>query len=66
MIKNPASDHSPLRPYTDTARDSPLSRPNVVAGSLGAIVRAYKSAVVYRVHTMIQDMRDAPIWQRNY
>lgn len=38
-------------------------RPNVRPGSLGAIVRSYKSAVSYRIH---QEHTATPIWQRNY
>jgi REP element-mobilizing transposase RayT len=39
--------------------------PNVVAGSLGSIVRAYKSAVAYRIN-MARGLSGAPVWQRNY
>jgi REP element-mobilizing transposase RayT len=34
-------------------------------GSLGVIIRAYKSAVAYRINH-IQNSRGTPIWQRNY
>ncbi len=47
---------------------SPLrldNRPNVAAGSLGAIVRAYKSASAYRIHAQRGASRSA-VWQRNY
>ena len=37
----------------------------VVPGSLGAIVRAYKSAVTYEVNA-VQNQRGAVLWQRNY
>jgi len=37
----------------------------VVPRSLGAIVRAYKSAVTYAVNGA-QNMRGAVLWQRNY
>jgi putative transposase len=37
----------------------------VEEGSLGAIVRAYKSAVAYRVN-VIRQSPGAPVWQRNY
>ena len=37
----------------------------VMPGSLGAIVRAYKSAVTYAVNSA-QNMRGSVVWQRNY
>jgi REP-associated tyrosine transposase len=40
-------------------------RPNVPPHGLGAIVRAYKSAVTYRVNAM-RETRGMPLWQRNY
>ena len=39
--------------------------PHVTAGSLGAVVRGYKSAVTYAVNAA-RETRGAPIWQRNY
>jgi REP element-mobilizing transposase RayT len=39
--------------------------PEVTPGSLGAIVRAYKSAVTYRVNAL-REMRGVRFWQRNY
>jgi hypothetical protein len=42
-----------------------MKSPNVPAKSLGAIVRAYKSAVTYAVNTL-QNQRGAFLWQRNY
>jgi REP element-mobilizing transposase RayT len=39
--------------------------PNVTPGSLGAIVRAYKAAVTYRINAL-RGFTDSPIWQRNY
>jgi REP element-mobilizing transposase RayT len=39
--------------------------PNVPPKSLGAIVRAYKSAVTYAINTL-QNQRGAGLWQRNY
>ena len=50
-----------LRPYKPN--DNPT--PNVSPNSLGAIVRAYKSAVTYRINT-IRKSRGMHIWQRNY
>jgi putative transposase len=40
-----------------------VTRPNVKPGSLGAIVRSYKSAVSYRIH---KEHTATSIWQRNY
>jgi putative transposase len=39
--------------------------PNVASGSLGAIVRAYKASVTYRINVM-RGFTDPPVWQRNY
>ncbi|GAB4577730.1 MAG: transposase [Anaerolineales bacterium] len=39
--------------------------PHVDAGSLGAIVRAYKSAVTYAINAARQT-RGMTVWQRNY
>ncbi len=50
-----------LRPYTN-----PGFQPhNVHPNSLGAIVRAYKSAVTYRINT-VRNSHESAIWQRNY
>lgn len=60
---------APLRPYDGDG--NPPQRPggvipnNVVAGSLGAIVRAYKSAVAKRINAL-RGTPGAPVWQRNY
>lgn len=48
-----------LRPY---ANDNP-HKINVKPGSLGAIVRSYKSAVSYRIN---KEHNATGIWQRNY
>ncbi|GAB4542868.1 MAG: transposase [Anaerolineales bacterium] len=40
-------------------------KPHVDAGSLGAIVRAYKSAVTYAINATRQT-RGMVVWQRNY
>lgn len=39
--------------------------PHVTAGSLGAVVRAYKSAVTYAINAARQT-RGMVVWQRNY
>jgi hypothetical protein len=49
-----------LRPYNDN--DNP-HKINVKPGSLGAIVRSYKSAVSYRIN---KEYNATGIWQRNY
>jgi REP element-mobilizing transposase RayT len=41
------------------------SRTNVQPGSLGAIVRSFKSAVTKRINEL-RDMPGTPFWQRNY
>jgi putative transposase len=54
---------SPTPPTSIHNLDSTPSQ--VVAGSLGAIVRAYKSAVTYRIHGM-RGTNGLPVWHRNY
>lgn len=39
--------------------------PSIVPQSLGAIIRAYKSAVTYAINAQ-RDSRRVPVWQRNY
>ncbi len=48
-----------LRPYDDNS----THKINVKPGSLGAIVRSYKSAVSYRIN---KELNATGIWQRNY
>ena len=38
---------------------------NVLPRSLGAIVRAFKSAVTKRIN-LVRETPGAPVWQRNY
>jgi len=52
---------APLRPYPETLQP-PI---NVAPRSLGAIVRAFKSAVTKRINAL-RDTPGAPVWQRNY
>jgi len=52
----PCPVHTPFRPVPPT---------NVMPGSLGAIVRSYKSAVAKRINE-IRATPGAPVWQRNY
>ena len=42
-----------------------MTMPNVVPGSIGAIIRAFKSAAAKRIN-ILRDTPGAPIWQRNY
>jgi REP element-mobilizing transposase RayT len=49
-----------LRPYANVTNDHKI---NVKPGSLGAIVRSYKSAVSYRIN---KEYNATGIWQRNY
>ena len=46
-------------------RSAPTITTNVSPKSLGAIVRAYKSAVTYAINAL-QNQRGAVLWQRNY
>jgi len=48
----------PLRPYRNSIA-------NVIPGSLGAVVRAFKSSTTYRYHRM-RFSSGSPLWQRNY
>jgi putative transposase len=56
-----------LRPYRIPNEDSSpnINSINVTSKSLGAIIRAYKSAVTYRINA-IRNSRGSPVWQRNY
>jgi len=49
-----------LRPYDGNENPHKI---NVKPGSLGAIVRSYKSAVSYRIN---KEHNATGIWQRNY
>lgn len=48
-----------------TASIAENAKPHVDAGSLGAIVRAYKSAVTYAINAARQT-RGTTVWHRNY
>lgn len=52
---------APLRPYKPNINHLT----NITPNSLGAIVRAYKSSVTYRINAL-RDSRGIHIWQRNY
>jgi REP element-mobilizing transposase RayT len=53
----------PTRAPTTTT--TMVQRTNVAPGSLGAIIRAYKSAVTHAIHAL-QGSNELPVWQRNY
>jgi putative transposase len=52
-----------LRPYDQPDVNDNPHKINVKSGSLGAIVRSYKSAVSYRIN---KEYDATGIWQRNY
>jgi REP element-mobilizing transposase RayT len=52
-----------LRPYDQPNPNDTPHKINVTSGSLGAIVRSYKSAVSYRAN---KEHNTTGIWQRNY
>lgn len=61
------ADHDrPLRPPADPGARPPTSMPIVPVGSLGRIVRAFKSAVTRAAYNDGLLPRGTPVWQRNY
>lgn len=63
VITNQRRDAALLRPYDDPTTNNDHHKINVKPGSLGAIVRSYKSAVAYRIN---KEHNATGIWQRNY
>ena len=63
IIADPRRGAALLRPYTGPDENQNSHKINVKPGSLGAIVRSYKSAVSYRIH---KEHNATGIWQRNY
>ena len=63
--ENPATTQ--LRPYTTnhTHTHNHTPQTNVTPGSIGAILRAYKSSVTRRINRT-RFTSGAPLWQRNY
>ena len=64
-IREPDADSkgaASLRPYVDQLGQF---KPGVTPGSLGAIVRAYKAAVTYRINSF-RKSPGSPVWHRNY
>jgi putative transposase len=58
--------NAPLENYSvSNEQAEQRSAPTVKAGSLGAIVRAYKSAATYAINKL-ENSRGAVVWQRNY
>jgi len=58
--------NEPVRAEHRSALTTPAyTATNVAPGSLGAIIRAYKSAVTYAVNAL-QNQRGGVVWQRNY
>ena len=55
----------PQREPQQEGASGPSPRTNVQPGSLGAIVRSFKSAVTGRIN-QLRDMPGTPFWQRNY
>ncbi len=51
-----SSGSPPQRPY---------DYPQIAAGSLGVIIRAYKASVTFRINA-VRGFTNPPIWQRNY
>ncbi|MFQ3591239.1 MAG: transposase, partial [Chloracidobacterium sp.] len=49
----------------DATNTADAARPRVNPGSIGAIVRAFKSATTKRINAL-RGMPGAPVWQRNY
>jgi putative transposase len=60
IIDNPKEKPSSPTPANETEK---FGKPK--PDSLSTIIRAYKSAVTYRING-IQETRGIPIWQRNY
>jgi putative transposase len=68
VIINPvvgAQHAAPLPPAPLPPAPLPSRRTNIQSGSLGAIVRSFKSAVTRRINRM-WGTPGTPVWQRNY
>jgi REP element-mobilizing transposase RayT len=62
----PCALEGSLRPYPDRSDcNEQFDRRNVAGDSLGAVVRAFKSAVTYR-YQQLPGAPGHPLWQRNY
>ena len=57
-------NHGIVHTYQHAAPLHPSS-PHVVSGSLGAIVRSFKSATTKRIN-LLRETPGAVLWQRNY
>jgi len=58
-------DRAIVAQSASTGRQAGVARRGVARGSLGAIIRAFKSAVTRRVNQG-RDTPSMPVWQRNY
>jgi len=65
IVIHDKSDCYEGRKRTDPNISVDPSSPHVAPGSLGAIVRAYKASVTWRIH-VLPDGDGLPVWQRNY
>lgn len=63
MITDQRRGAAMLRPYTRQNDNHNAHKINVNPGSLGAIIRSYKSAVSYHIR---KEYASKAIWQRNY
>ncbi|MGQ9828175.1 MAG: transposase, partial [Roseiflexus sp.] len=61
----PTTPTPPTTPTTPTDAKPTTSMINVMPGSIGAIVRAFKSATTKRINES-RHTPGAPVWQRNY
>lgn len=64
-VISPTDDHWQGKELAVAACAAPLRMRRVTPGSLGAVVRAFKSATTKRVNA-IRGTVGAPVWQRNY
>ncbi len=60
----PLQNESPNDPLVGAQHGAPL-RPNVVPGSLGAVIRSFKAAVTRQINQQ-ENKPGSSIWQRNY
>ena len=63
ILRNLVGAQQCCAPTTQTGENDNPHKINVKPGSLGAIIRSYKSAVSYRIN---KEFHATGIWQRNY
>ena len=61
----PGSSVSRRHDHNDLANASPLQRPALAAGSLGAIIGNFKSTTARRIN-LLRNTAGASVWQRGY